>query len=100
MKNNIMKEKHAQALTAALRWHRTSEELPEKSGRYLILHGHVPYYGIMYVPYSAKYRKFNVVDEEREDETYKFEITADYWAEYSGWPEFNEKGDMICSMRR
>lgn len=66
-----------------LTWHKSAEELPEKSGEYLIIiksdlhkNGIV---SLMTMEYSAKHKTFNAHDHETVP---AYPETVDYWAEY------------------
>lgn len=68
------------AIKTEIVWHKASEELPEKSGRYLVwsrICG--DYFYKDYVHYSAKYKKFNACDDEHIADKHSFNV--EYWAE-------------------
>lgn len=65
-------------ITTIIEWHDPAEELPEKSGYYLVL----KYSGrITELCYSSKHKLFNAIDEETEAEAQKCAICCNYWAD-------------------
>ena len=70
-------------ITTNIEWHNAAEELPEKSGTYLLEYGLYRTY-IMTVPYSSFHKCFNVYDT---DETPHTAITGAYWAEIPELPK-------------
>ena len=77
-------------IKTTIEWHKTTEELPEKSGNYLIKHS-IKY--ISMVPYSAKHKRFNAFDNFTKAKAKELEI-ADvcYWAEMPAFPENESEG--------
>lgn len=65
-----------------LKWHKATEELPEKSGEYLVaqisgLTGEILY--VMTSNYSARHKAFNASDEH---DTAEYATFYPFWAEY------------------
>jgi hypothetical protein len=70
-------------ITTNIEWHKTAEELPEKSGTYLLEYGLYKTH-IMTVTYSSRHKCFNSDDTE---ESPKHAITGEYWAEMPELPK-------------
>lgn len=69
-----------------LKWHKATEELPEKSGNYLVCRvnaDRIPFC-IQAVPYSKNHLLFNAFDYSipPKAQKYAFDISNLYWAEY------------------
>ena len=68
-------------MESGIKWIKCSEEMPKKSGRYLVI---ICPGVISHLEYSAKHRKWNVLDSDR---YFNYEIKGiEYWAE----PNFPE----------
>ena len=68
--------------TSVIEWHNTAEELPAKSGRYLVNYG-LYRASIMTVDYSSVHKCFNALDYEAEPKT---AIDVLWWAELPVFP--------------
>lgn len=76
-------------LTSVIEWHDASVELPTESGDYLT---YMESKAIMDMPYSPKYKAFNIHDWFDEDLAEKYKIMPLYWAEKPALPTAESEG--------
>lgn len=69
-----------------IEWHKPTEKLPEKSGKYLVCYG-LYRANITSVEYSTRHKSFNAYDE-FDDATNAIEVA--WWAEMPEFPEFEK----------
>jgi hypothetical protein len=80
----MIKEDKAMKKTV-IEWHNPAEELPEKSGYYLICYERA--LGFAEVHYSSKHKLFNTRDNDTETEAQRCTFPVSYWAELPEIPE-------------
>lgn len=69
-------------ITTTIKWHNAAEELPKKSCEVLIIVHNMMYHDMMYIAtlsYSGKYKLFNALDCDTEEEAAEHSIKVDYW---------------------
>jgi hypothetical protein len=72
-------------ITTTIEWYSPAEKLPEKSGNYLVRYARSD--GFAELHYSSKYKLFNALDWDTEEEAQKSHIPVAYWTERIALPE-------------
>jgi hypothetical protein len=75
-------------ITTNIEWHKATEELPAKSGYYMVTYGETPF--VTTVQYSSKHKRFNAWDT---DPMPTYAMSVDRWARLPKLPEIESEDE-------